>query len=165
MKPNRQSPIANRQSPGAKRKSAGRPAKITAAVVERVAETMSYGVPEEYACELHGVNAATFGPAVSRNEAFKAIKKRWDARFIERACKGIAQGGEVEKFVNAEGEERDVRKPWQGLAWLLERRYKPHFNRTDQHALTAPGGEPVLSEEAMADLSRIARELFVKGEA
>jgi len=140
----------------------GRPAKVTASVVEKVAETMSFGVPEEYACQLHGVNPATFGPAVSRSEVFKAIKRKWDAKFIARACQGIAQGGEIEQLMDAEGQPRDVRKPWQGLAWLLERRYKPHFNKTDTHALTQPGGEPVLSEAAMEELSRIAKGMFVE---
>lgn len=135
----------------------GRPPKITAAVVEKVAETMSYGVPEEYACALHGVNPATFGPAVSRSEAFKAIKRRHDARFIERACKGISAGGEIEQLANAEGETRDVRKPWQGLAWLLERRHWKDFMKKDRVEVTGKDGGGVLGEADMLELERIVK--------
>src|SRR5215471_20871630 len=73
----------------------GRPAKITLKTVAAVGELMALGVPDEYACALHGVNPETFGPAVSRKPEFKEAMKRHHAAFMARACRAIADGGEV----------------------------------------------------------------------
>ncbi len=140
--------------------SAGRPPIITATVVEKVCELMALGLPEEYACAHEGVNPATFGPAVSRSEAFKAIKRRHDASFMAESLRVIASGGEKIEVKGANGEMHETFRPWQGRAWLLERRHKPHFNRTDT---VAPSGRDggALSEREMLELETMAKALFV----
>jgi len=149
-----------------KKQPVGRPAKITLSVVDKVGELMALGIPEEHACALCGVNAATFGPAVSRSEAFKAALKLHHARFMARALKGIAAGGEVAQFTDQDDNVRDVRLPWQGLAWILERRYKPHFNKTEVHKDKEADGERggLLTAADMAELERIMRAEVIEGE-
>lgn len=152
------------KKPKAEKKAHGRPRVITPTVVEQVAETMSMGVPEEFACLLHGVNPSTFGPALSRSPELQAIKKKWDAKFMERACKAIAAGGEIETINGADG-PRDVRKPWQGFAWLLERRFRQHFCRLELHAPADDRGEPSLSPDQMAWLQKKVHEKYVAGQS
>lgn len=142
----------------------GRPPVITSAIVEQVAAAMAGGMPEEMACELHGVNPQTYGPAVARSEEFQAIKRKHGAKFIEGACKTIAKGGEIVKMEDAEGNTRDVRLPWQGLAWLLERRYPQWFCvKSQQQTVSAVvQTEIALTPEQEADLRRFARQMYVE---
>lgn len=147
----------------------GRPAKITAAVVEEVAGYMADGVPEHYACALVGVNPETFGPAVSRNPAFRAIKDRHDARFIADSCQHIKNGGEKVTLITGQDEQGKnlvVEKilPWTGRAWLLERRYKPHFNKTDTHALTDKTGQKDAAYE-LSEIEKVIRAQVLGGKA
>lgn len=148
----------------------GRPAKITAAVVEEVAALMADGVPEHYACALVGVNAETFGPAVSRNPELRAIKDRHDARFIADSCRIIKEGGEKVQLLAGEDKEGNPTYaekvlPWTGRAWLLERRYKPHFNKTDSHALTDPTGKEKGLEAELLELERVMKRAILKKDA
>lgn len=152
-------------SKAAAKRPHGRPAVITLAVVEQVGELMALGVPEEYACALAGVKAETFGPAVSRKAAFKAAMVKHHARFMEESLRRIRDGGEIVQRADGVGKDgepvyREERVPWTGRAWILERRYKPHFNRTDQHALTkADGSGCLLTSLDMGELERMAQAL------
>ncbi len=152
------------------KKKAGRPAVITPAVVEAVGELMALGVPEEYACTLQGVKPATFGPAVCRNPDFKAIMMRHHAQFMADSLRIIKEGGEkvtldagLDKAGNPVTEEKVL--PWTGRAWILERRYKPHFTKTEVHKPGEGKGEQggLMSEAEMLQLEQMTRAL-VKGE-
>lgn len=150
-------------------KRPGRPPKITAAMVERVAALMADGTPEEFACAACGVNPETFGPAVSRNPEFKAIKRRHDAKFITESLAIIKAGGEKLQLadgVDKHGDEVFVEKimPWTGRAWILERRYKPHFNKTEVHKDRETAGESggLLSEQDMIDLERAVKQKLLE---
>lgn len=156
-------------SESAKKFKGGRPPKITAAVVEEVCEHMALGVPEEYACALVGVNPETFGPAVCRSAEFKAIKRRHDARFMADSLKKIRDGGEWVQVKGPDGTPvRDeaglpVLKhiPWQGRAWIMERRYKPHFTKTDIVKDKEGAGEQggLMPAATMAELERMTKEM------
>ena len=166
MKGNDQGSTESRPTSGSR---GGRPAKITAAVVEEVCEHMALGVPEVYACALVGVNPETFGPAVCRNPEFKAIKMRHDARFMADSLKKIRDGGEWVPVLNTDGSPvvdeagRPVLKhvPWQGRAWIMERRYKPHFNKTDIVKDKEGAGEQggLMPAATMAELERMTKEM------
>jgi hypothetical protein len=148
--------------PKPKARKVGRPRKITAAIVEKVGELMAVGMPQDYACALVGCLSDTFGPAVSRNEEFKRLMLVHHARFMARALGAIADGGEIATTTNAEGLDVESRRPWQGLAWILERRYKPHFNRTDAAGAAATtGAGAALTETELHELEKIARTLYV----
>lgn len=144
----------------------GRPPKITIKEVRAIGELMALGVPEAYACELHGVNPETFGPAVSRKPEFKRAMMVHHAQFMAESLKIIKEGGEVLR--TAEGADdsgkqvfKDRIVPWTGRAWILERRYKPHFNKTEVHkpgeGKNESGG--LMTAEEMADLERMTKAL------
>jgi hypothetical protein len=144
-----------------KRKLAnGRPAKITAKVVEEIGAMMALGVPEDYACALHGINPATFGPAVSRSEAFKNIMRVHHARFMAESLQIIKEGGERIQIATEQGFTEKI-MPWSGRAWILERRYKPHFTRTDiLKGSEAPGERGgLMSAEDLKELEKMGRAL------
>lgn len=153
--------------PPAKNKG-GRPPVITRKVVERVSELMALGMPEEDACALAGVNPETFGPAVSRKPEFKALHRVNKAKFMERALLAIANGGEMHAVADVDKDGNEItrmeRVPWTGLAWILERRHKPYFNKRDEvaHGLAGVPGMYFTSEEERM-LEDMARDLFVRG--
>lgn len=141
----------------------GRPAKITAAVVEEVATLMANGTPEYYACLLVGVNDETYGSAVSRNPEFKRIKDTILARWVNNSCVIIKQGGERVKIAagldnqgNPVFEEKIV--PWTGHAWMLERRCKPYFNKTDTIAPSDTKGKDKTLEADFLELERVMKQ-------
>lgn len=163
--PKRRSPGKRSVGPAAKPQG-GRPPIITPEVVEKVGDLMAIGVPEEHACALHGVNPLTFGPAVSRNPKLKAIMMRKHARFIVDCMEKIRDGGERVTLDTPDGpKERII--PWQGRAWMLERRYWKHFSKKDvmRHGLAPPdAGGAELTAEQMTALEKMAKAMFV-GEA
>ena len=66
-----------------------------------------------------------------------------------------AQGDTDLEGKDGEPAFREERVPWTGRAWILERRYKPHFNKLDQVAMSKPDGA-CLTEEELLDIERIA---------
>src|SRR5262245_2676460 len=106
----------------------GRPPIITPEVVEAIGKNIALGLTEEMACTLADVNPQTFGPAVCRNPELKEILKIAQARFQLAALRTIAAGGEIIELRDSEGRIRKVARPWQGLAWILERRHKAQFS-------------------------------------
>jgi len=136
----------------------GRPPKVTLAKVEAIGELMALGVPEDYACALHGILPETFGPAVSRNPAFKWAMRVHHAKFMAESLQIIKEGGERVMVETTEGPSEKI-LPWTGRAWILERRYKPHFNRTDTHAVSKADGSAFFSEADMQEMERIGRAL------
>jgi hypothetical protein len=149
------------------KKQMGRPAKVTLAKVEEIGKLMAIGVPEDYACALHGINPATFGPAVSRNPRYKAAMMLHHAQFMAESLAIIKKGGEVITVTSTddEGKETSQEKvlPWSGRAWILERRYKPHFNRTDvvKDRDDAPGERGGFTAEQLLDMERITKALVL----
>jgi hypothetical protein len=138
----------------------GRPAKITLAVVREVGELMALGVPEDYACALVGVNAETFGPAVSRKASFKAAMKVHHAQFMAESLKIIKEGGERVTVTTADGPSEKI-LPWTGRAWILERRYKPHFNKTDVLKNTeAPGERGGFTADDLLEMEQMTKALL-----
>jgi len=161
---------ATRPTSKAKAKG-GRPRKITREVVEEVGSYMADGIPQEYACALVGVNSDTFGPVVSRTPEFKEIMLLKHARYMARAMKAIKEGGEIVPVVNEEGKPvladngaPAVRiRPWTGFAWVLERRYKPHFNKTEVVKPREDRGEQGgLTMAEAADLAKMAKAMYVQ---
>ncbi len=138
----------------------GRPPKITIKEVRAIGELMALGVPEAYACELHGVNPETFGPAVSRKPEFKRAMMVHHAQFMAESLKIIKEGGERVMVMTTEGASEKI-LPWTGRAWILERRYKPHFNKTEVHKPGEGKGEHggLMTAEEMADLERMTKAL------
>jgi hypothetical protein len=153
-----------------KKSKGGRPRKITRQIVEEVGEYMADGIPQDYACALVGVNASTFGPVVSRREDFREIMLLKHARYMARALKAIKEGGEEIIYRDASGapemDKDGVTKtrirPWTGFAWVLERRYKPHFNRTEVHKPAESHGESGgLTMAEAAELEKMAKAMYV----
>lgn len=148
----------------------GRPRKITPQVVEEVAALMAKGVPEEYACALCGVLSETYGPAVSRSPELKAIARRHHAQFIADSLEIIKKGGEVIEVVDGQDEAgnpiiKEKLMPWTGRAWIMERRYKPHFTRTEVVKPAEGVGERgglLLAVEEQAALEQMAKDMFVR---
>lgn len=153
-------------------RNVGRPRVITAAVVEEVSALMAKGVPEEFACSLCGVNPETYGPAVSRNPEFKNIARRHHAEYIAESMDIIKAGGEKVQLLAGEDKEgnpiyAEKIMPWTGRAWVLERRYKPHFNRTEVVKGKEDPGERggLLNEQDMLELEKaVKQQLKEKGE-
>lgn len=148
---------------GTKKKN-GRPLKITAAVVEEVGKLMALGMPEEHACALADVNPATFGPAVSRNPKYKAIMLRHHAGFLKESLEYIRDGGK--RVMLQDGEDKDgnpvmVEKvlPWNGRAWIMERRYNPFFNKT---YVTAPGDKDAPASGTLSEADALLLEAAMK---
>lgn len=148
----------------AKKGKAGRPRKITLAVVNKVGALLALGMPQEYACALNGVNASTFASSVCINEELKEALRIHHARFMRDALKSIKEGGKRIMLASGDGMNERL-APWTGLAWILERRYKPHFNRTDTHAITDDKGTPMFAPADLEELAKIGRELTALQEA
>ncbi len=138
------------------KRKVGRPAKVTLDMMAAIAEDIAFGLTEEQAC-FGRVNLETFRSAKRRDEFSQPIKEA-QSKFLRRAVRAIAEGGEHQ--VIGEGEKATViRKPWQGMAWLLERRYKPQFNRTEQVAQTDAEGRAIFTPQDFKDLEEIGKEL------
>ncbi len=146
----------------ARRNKGGRPPKITLGVVQEIGALMALGVPEEYACALHGVNPETFGPAVSRKPAFKAAMRVHHARFMAESLQIIKEGGERVTVETADGPSEKI-LPWTGRAWILERRYKPHFNKTDIVKGSEDRGDKggLMTQDEMLELEKITKHLVL----
>jgi hypothetical protein len=132
----------------------GRPQTVTLEKVNEVGALMGEGMPERFACLLVGINPETFGPAVSRNQEFRDALDKHHAVYIRDSLAFIKRGGDRD-------EQGRVTAPWTARAWVLERRYRPHFNRTDNHAITDNKGEQrgLMTEEEMRELSAMTRPL------
>lgn len=153
-----------------KKSKGGRPRTITAKIVEEVGEYMADGIPQDYACALVGVNSATFGPVVSRREDFREIMLLKHARYMARALKAIKEGGEEITYTQSDGAPQMDKdglpmtriRPWTGFAWVLERRYKPHFNKTEVHKPQESKGESGgLTLDQVAELEKMAKAMYV----
>ena len=64
-------------------------------------------------------------------------------------------GTALEKF------ERRVR-PWTGLAWILERRHKPQFNKTEViKAREGPGEGGLMTADEMLELEKLTKRMVL----
>lgn len=143
----------------------GRPPVVTLAKVEEIGEHMANGMPEHYACLLCGVNPETFPSAVSRKPEFRRALDIHHARFMQESLHFIKAGGERVSLITGQDKEggnivTEKILPWTGRAWILERRYKPHFNRTD--VVKVPGPEDrggLMTAQEMADLEKVSKAL------
>lgn len=130
-----------------KKRKVGRPAKITLALVEFIGELIALGMTEEQACAANRVSHKSFESAKRRKPEFAGAIKNAQADFLAAGLRDIRAG----------------KAGWQGAAWILERRHKPQFNRTDNHALTTPAGEGfVLTDAEAADLEKMAKTMFTR---
>jgi hypothetical protein len=159
MKPERKKPFA------APKSKVGRPAKITLPVVAEVGKLIALGLTEEQACLAQNppVNLGSYRSACNRNEEFATAVKKAQAEFLVRAVKAISEGGEVEYGLTADGKPSQRVKQWTGLAWILERRHKPQFNRVEGHAITDSQGGELLTEKDMLELEQITKSEVKKG--
>ena len=92
-----------------RRKSGGRPPKITAEIIERIAERVAHGVPKKYACALDDVPVSVSGLdcALARSTVFTRVWDRKIASIIEPAMDSIRG--------------RDAKTLPVGTCWWLER--------------------------------------------
>lgn len=122
---------------------------ITLALARQLGAKIGKGMPEEFACHLLGIKYPAWLKAKERHPEFVEAVKGQQAIFMDTALDGIQAG----------------LPGWQGLAWILERRHKPHFDRTREavelHATNAIAFTP----DQMADLSRLAHEMQMEGRA
>lgn len=143
----------------------GRPAKLTLSVVREIGENIALGLTEEMACLAcePPVNLESYRSACKRNATFCTTVKRAKAKFLVEALGTIKRGGEVVQLEDAEGNLRDVTRPWQGLAWILERRHKAEFSRLELTANTgpAPADGILVTPDVERELSMIANRLYV----
>lgn len=137
-----------------RKRKTGRPAKITLAAVRAVGHLIALGMTEEQACLAEALNHGSFRSAVHRKPTFATAIKSEHAQFLRRALTAIADGGEVSTLGGGS------RAPWTGLAWILERRHKPQFNRTEAAVLAIAAGGAVLTPEQMVELERLAKQMF-----
>lgn len=99
------------------RRKPGPKPKLTLAIVEEIGRRIARGLTEEQA-------ALSMEPPVNHH-ALRSARRRIPA--IEAAIKK-AQAG----FLAAQTARiLDGAKGWQGAAWILERRHKPQFARTE----------------------------------
>lgn len=146
-----------------KPKKRGRPPKITLPIVQKIGEWIALGMTEEQACCKEGVNLRTFQSAKEKEE-FSAPIKKAQAEFLARALTAIADGGEPD-VVTVRGtggipiSKVVGRKPWTGLAWILERRHKPQFNRTETVAPSDDMGRPFISAKVFEAFEQVGKDL------
>src|ERR1700674_1836419 len=93
----------------------GRPARITLAVVKKIGRLIAKGLTEEQACLRVGANHSSLRTARHRNTDFETAIKRAQVEYLDESLDRIGDGV----------------RGWQGRAWILERRHKPQFNRTE----------------------------------
>ena len=154
-----------------RRAKMGRPPKLTLDVVKQVAEWIGKGMTVVQACAYVGTNFATFESAVVRRPKLRAVYERGKLVFLAGALDVIAAGGRRVQVADGEDDNgepkfKEVVMPWQGPAWLLERRYKMggQFARMDMHAIADSQGEPVitLTEDLQKWMQAKAAELYVR---
>jgi len=120
----------------------GRPPIVTLEKVQAIGDLIALGLTEDQACRAEGVNPATFGPACCRNEGFRNALKEKQAEFLAKAVRHIAAG--------ATG--------WQGMAWLLERRHKPQFSRSETLPCQSIAATQALPIEFLNSLAEAAQQ-------
>jgi len=130
------------QVPKPRRSLGGRPRLITVEKVQAIGDLIALGLTEEQACLAEGVNPATFGPACCRNEGFRNALKAKQAEFLAKAVRLIAAGT----------------TGWQGLAWLLERRHKPQFSRSETPQGHSPASAQMIATELLSTLAEAAQQ-------
>lgn len=147
-----------------KKHAGGRPRTVTLEKVKGVGNWIALGMTEEQACLAEEVSYAALKKAQQRRPEFVLAIKRAQVQFLKRALSSIANGGEVRALRLESGALVERLMPWTGLAWLLERRHKPQFNRTDGALAIAVGAEggAFFTEADLADLARMAKEMFVR---
>ena len=136
---------------------------LTLAKVIEVAKLIGLGVPEEYACIHKGVSYQAFQKAKERRPDFVEAIKKERSNFLVHALNVIKAGGEKVTVMAGEG-LREVFRPWQSYAWILERRHKEHFGKTEINVevnQTNTNNVLQLTEAMQADLERAARQLYI----
>jgi hypothetical protein len=117
---------------------------MTLEAVERIGAKIAKGMPEEHACLLLGYSYAAFMKAKERKPQFVEAQKKAQAIFLDGALDTIQIG--------APG--------WQGLAWILERRHKPLFDRTRESVEVHSTQAFTLSPDQFGELGAFARQLY-----
>jgi hypothetical protein len=93
----------------------GRPSKLTALVIAKIAEAISYGLTDQEAADLVDVNIAQLTRWKRDRPHFRAaIKKQCQERLLFR-LKTVEKGG----------------PNWCGCAWILERMYPTRFSKPE----------------------------------
>jgi hypothetical protein len=137
----------NRAHPGPlpqEKNKPGRPAELTFEKVQAVSDNIALGMPEEEACFAEDVSYDAFKKALQRKPEWKLAQRKAQAQFMKGALLNIAAGN----------------PGWQGGAWILERRHKPHFSRNDISIQNTNLNVFELSPEDTAIVQRHAREMF-----
>lgn len=143
----------------------GRPSKGTPERMAAIVAKVALGVPQEVAARACGVHPATMYRWKAQGERsrsgpfyeFYESLGRAEAAFEADAVAGIqavAEGGQLLRRSvtrHKDGSETEdcsyTRKEWTAYAWLLERRHRDRWGRTDRVDLR------VLSEQVAADES------------
>jgi hypothetical protein len=124
----------------------GRPTKRTPEIVDRIAEAISYGLTNEDAACLVGINDETLERWFKLSEFCGIVKRAVVERKLIR-LKRIDSG--------AEG--------WQGTAWTMERQYPREWSRPELQINQQFNIVNARIEEAVPELELI-RMLQIRGE-
>lgn len=128
------------------KRARGRPRVITADVIKRVATLIGKGMTHEYACALTGISNKSLETARSRNPDFEGAIKKGQAVWMEKALDLL--------WARVDN--------WQPIAWLLERRHKALFSKTDTAVVAHTNASAALSEADFEEIGRLARKMFVQ---
>lgn len=122
-------------------KARGPESRVTLAVVERIGQRMSIGLPLDYALALEetDISEDCFHKALQRDEKLSTHLKRFKAKFIAEACTRLTVA-----------ETADLR-------WLLVRRHPDIFAMPSEKAEAKGNGNNVA--DGLQDLLNRAKEL------
>jgi hypothetical protein len=111
-------------------------------LVTKIGQSIARGLTEEQACMAHKVKLDTFRKACQRNEEYGEALQIARSLFLEDATTRIYAGT----------------SGWQGAAWILERRHKAQFARTEMMVTqAAPAGG--VTESFLEELAKVNSQL------
>jgi hypothetical protein len=137
-------PRSNGKHPG------GRPSKMTPELVKELAGAIAEGLPDQFACNLVGINTDTLHDWRNSNEEFSEVIKRSVAKRMLGRIKSIDRGS----------------PGYQGTCWMLERRWPQHFARPElqvsmqvQHSGSIEHTVQMVAESELQRMSLLVREI------
>lgn len=133
--------------PQAPKRKRGRPVLISIEQITVIGDCVARGLTDEQACLSRGVNLGSFRSAIKRRPEFATAFARARAVWLDKATERIAAIG-----------ARD----WQGLAWLLERRHRPQFDRGSDSSTVVNVNTLTIPQEQLERMRGIAAEHFTR---
>jgi hypothetical protein len=93
----------------------GRPTKFTPDLLEKLAEAIAAGMPDQYACDRVGIDVDTLA----------------DWKRTQPGFSGVLNHARAERMLTRLNRIDVGESGWQGTAWILERRWGEHFARPE----------------------------------